>query len=63
MDYCRRKRHLQQLCCTRELSLLPPVQRDIEGGVDYCRRKVLFVKDKLEQLSQLVSTESVGKLI
>ncbi|PRW44299.1 prefoldin subunit 5 [Chlorella sorokiniana] len=30
------------------------VERDIEGGVDYCRRKVLFVKDKLEQLSQLV---------
>jgi len=33
---------------------VPPLplatQRDIEGGVDYCRRKVLFVKDKLEQL-------------
>lgn len=33
----------------------PCPQRDMEGGVDYCRRKVLLVKDKLEQLSQLVS--------
>lgn len=31
--------------------------------MDYCRRKVLFVKDKLEQLSQLVSAECVGKLV
>jgi hypothetical protein len=29
------------------------VQRDVAGGVDYCRRKVLLVKEKMEQLSQL----------
>ena len=44
---------------------VPPLplatQRDIEGGVDYCRRKVLFVKDKLEQLSQLVSARAVAQ--
>jgi hypothetical protein len=26
----------------------------VAGGADYCRRKVLLVKDKVEQLSQLV---------
>ncbi|KAI3428698.1 hypothetical protein D9Q98_007522 [Chlorella vulgaris] len=29
------------------------VERDVAGGVDYCRRKVLLVKEKMEQLSQL----------
>lgn len=33
---------------------LPCVQKDVAGGADYCRRKVLLVKDKVEQLSQLV---------
>ena len=34
----------------------PPLllQRDVAGGTDYCRRKVLLVKDRLEQLSGLV---------
>ena len=34
-------------------NLLSP-QRDVAGGTGYCRRKVLLVKDKLEQLSALM---------
>ncbi|EFN55291.1 hypothetical protein CHLNCDRAFT_134230 [Chlorella variabilis] len=30
------------------------VERDVPGGIDYCRRKVLLVRDKMEQLGQLV---------
>jgi hypothetical protein len=26
----------------------------VAGGVDYCRRKVLLIKDKIEELSALV---------
>ena len=26
----------------------------MEGGIDYCRRKVLLVRDKVEQLAALV---------
>ena len=30
------------------------MQRDVAGGIDYCRRKVLLVRDKVEQLASLV---------
>lgn len=29
------------------------VQRSVEQGVDYCRRKVLLIKEKSEQLSKV----------
>jgi hypothetical protein len=28
------------------------LQRDVAGGVDFCRRKVLLLKEKIEQLAQ-----------
>lgn len=27
-------------------------QRSVDAGIDYCRRKVLFVRDKTEELSK-----------
>ncbi|PSC75447.1 prefoldin subunit 5 [Micractinium conductrix] len=40
------------------------VERDVAGGVDYCRRKVHLVKDKMEQLSQLIKArqEALGQI-
>ena len=32
------------------------VEKDIEGGVDYCRRKVMLIKDRVAQLSQIIQT-------
>ncbi|GAB4818935.1 hypothetical protein N2152v2_005981 [Parachlorella kessleri] len=28
------------------------VERDVEGGIDFCRRKVLTLKEKIEQVAQ-----------
>ncbi|KAL6778547.1 PFD5 [Auxenochlorella protothecoides x Auxenochlorella symbiontica] len=36
------------------------VERDLEGGIDYCRRKVLLVRDKTEQLSQLIKSRQTA---
>jgi hypothetical protein len=43
-------------------------QRDIAGGVDYCKRKVTLVRDKLEQLSKIVQSrrgalQQIGALV
>lgn len=46
LTLCRRFKHLPRPA--------PLAQRDVAGGVDYCRRKVLLVKDKVEQLAGLV---------
>lgn len=32
------------------------VQRDVDAGIDYCRRKVMLVKDRVEQLSQIIQS-------
>lgn len=32
------------------------VQKDIDAGVEYCRRKVMLVKDQLEQLSKIIKS-------
>jgi hypothetical protein len=36
--------------------VMSKLQRDVQGGVDYCRRKVVLVKDKVEQLAQIIQT-------
>lgn len=33
----------------------------MEGGIDYCRRKVNLVRDKMEQLSSLIKQRQVGR--
>ncbi|KAL4428154.1 hypothetical protein ABPG75_002243 [Micractinium tetrahymenae] len=33
------------------------VERDVAGGIDYCRRKVNLVRDKMEQLSALIKQQ------
>lgn len=38
-----------------------PPQRDVAGGIDYCRRKVNLVRDKMEQLSALIKQRQVGE--
>lgn len=32
------------------------VQRDVDAGIAYCRRKVMLVKDRVEQLSQIIQS-------
>ena len=39
---------------------LPALQRDVLGGVDYCKRKVLLVREKVDQLMQLVKARQGG---
>ena len=36
-----------------KLVLLASLQRDVEGGIDFCRRKVLTLKEKIEQVAQV----------
>ena len=43
-------------CFIRKYLLSLCLQKDIDGGVDYCRRKVMLVKDKVEQLAQIIQT-------
>lgn len=46
-------------CCawgpTSTWRLIPPhpAQRSLDGSIDYCKRKVMFVKDKTEQISKV----------
>ncbi len=44
------------------------MQRDVAGGVDYCKRKVTLVREKLEQLTKIVQSrqgalQQIGALI
>jgi len=32
------------------------IERDVDAGIDYCRRKVMLVKDRVEQLSQIIQS-------
>lgn len=32
------------------------LQKDIDGGIDYAKRKVNLVRDKVEQLAQIIQT-------
>ena len=36
------------------------LQRDADGGVEYCRRKVMLVKEKVEQLAKIIQTRQVA---
>lgn len=37
------------------------VERDLKGGEDYCRRKVLLLKDKMGDLGKLIQTRQAMK--
>lgn len=32
------------------------VERDVDSGIEYCRRKVMLVKDRVEQLSKIIQS-------
>lgn len=36
------------------------IQRDADGGVEYCRRKVMLVKEKVEQLAKIIQARQVA---
>lgn len=40
------------------------VERDVDAGVEYCRRKVMLVKDRIEQLSRIIQSrrEALGQI-
>lgn len=33
------------------------IEKDVDGGVEYCRRKVMLIKDQIEQLSQVIQQQ------
>ena len=36
------------------------MQKDVEGGIDYAKRKVNLVRDKVEQLAQIIQTRQAA---
>lgn len=36
------------------------VQKDVDGGIDYAKRKVNLVRDKVEQLAQIIQTRQAA---
>lgn len=40
------------------------VERDVDAGIEYCRRKVMLVKDRVEQLSKIIQSrrEALGQI-
>ena len=36
------------------------LQKDVDGGADYCRRKVMLVRDNVEQLAQLLQSRQAA---
>jgi hypothetical protein len=45
-------KQLINLCFSYNASL----QKDVDGGIDYAKRKVNLVRDKVEQLAQIIQT-------
>lgn len=40
------------------------IERDVDAGIEYCRRKVMLVKDRIEQLSRIIQSrrEALGQI-
>ena len=36
------------------------MQKDVDGGIDYAKRKVNLVRDKVEQLAQIIQTRQAA---
>jgi hypothetical protein len=36
------------------------LQKDIDGGIDYAKRKVNLVRDKVEQLAHIIQTRQAA---
>ena len=58
-----KKNFQNTLCSAAHYSyrfVLPLLQKDVDGGIDYAKRKVNLVRDKVEQLAQIIQTRQAA---